>query len=87
MRRSKSAQRTNSGFEDEVGMMATPRVDTEAARAAQSPSIMGPLSTRTTGDFTRHDLHVASATLIALQSKSKACALTFSLYVFISPFD
>ena len=34
--------------------MATPRVDTAAARAFQSPSIMGPLSTRTTADFTRH---------------------------------
>ena len=34
--------------------MATPRIDTEAAKAAQSPSLMGPLSTRTTGDFTRH---------------------------------
>ncbi len=34
--------------------MATPRVDTAASRASQSPSIMGPLSTRTTTDFTRH---------------------------------
>ncbi|KAK9905511.1 hypothetical protein WJX75_001206 [Coccomyxa subellipsoidea] len=60
VRRSKSAQRTNSGFEDEVGMMATPRIDTEAARAAQSPSIMGPLSTQTTGDFTRGNVRRAT---------------------------
>lgn len=50
----KLVQHGSSGFEEEVGIMAMPHIDAEETKACQNPSIMGPLSTRTTADFTRH---------------------------------